>query len=447
MFLKGPAHDGSARVLHADIWGERDVGPEGGKYGWLSANNLETAPTNGVSVSPRPPQYLFVPRDEALIEEYESAWPLPTIFSPNGDPAPGIVTTHDQFAISWTHEEAASKVERLLSTTSEHEARQIWRLCSQNQWQYDRAKLELSDETWRERIEPVLYRPFDLRVTVFDRNVAVHRRERVMRHMLAGPNRGISTTRATEIAGGWEHVFISKALIQHHTVSLKEINYLFPLYIFPTEEQKHLGMGREPNLDKGFVEAVGSSLGLDFISDGSGNLQQTFGPDDVVDYIYAVLHSPEYRQRYADFLKSDFPRIPLASDPTIFAGLVTLGKSLTALHLMESEGVEVPAFPVAGDNRVDRVRYAPPSDRVVSGRVFVNRAQYFEGVSPETWKFTIGGYRPAEKWLKDRRSRVLGDDEIAHYQKLVAALTDTQRLMNEIDELIEGHGGWPEAFQ
>ena len=113
---------------------------------------------------------------------------------------------------------------------------------------------------------------------------------------------------------------------------------------------------------------------------------------------------------------------------------------------MESEGDEFPAFNVAGNNRVDRVRYAPPSNGV-SGRVIINRDQYFEGVTPDTWEFTIGGYRPAEKWLKDRRSRVLGDDEIAHYQKLVAALTDTQRLMNEIDKLIEGHGGWPAAFQ
>lgn len=167
----------------------------------------------------------------------------------------------------------------------------------------------------------------------------------------------------------------------------------------------------------------------------------------MLNYIYAVLRSLEYRRRYADFPKSDFPRILLASDPTVFAALVDLGKSLTALHLMEAEDDEVPAFPVAGDSRVDRVRYAPPTNPVGSGRVSVNRAQYFEGVSLETWGFTIGGYRPAEKWLKDRRSRVLRDDEIAHYRKLVGALADTQQLMNDIDELIEEHGGWPEAFQ
>ena len=241
LFVKradGP--DESAQVFHADFWGERESGQDGGKYGWLAANDINT--TGWQQLSPRQPQYLFIPRDEALADEYEAAWSIPTIFSPNGDPAPGIVTTHDQFAISWNRDEAASKVERLLATTSEEEARTIWRLCSQSQWQYDRAKQELEDGPWRDRIERILYRPFDVRATVFDRNVAVHRRERVMRHMLAGPNVGLSTPRATEIAGGWEHVFVSRFLIQHHTVSLKEINYLFPLCTYPTEEQERLGL-------------------------------------------------------------------------------------------------------------------------------------------------------------------------------------------------------------
>ena len=135
---------------------------------------------------------------------------------------------------------------------------------------------------------------------------------------------------------------------------------------------------------------------------------------------YLELHSPGYRLRYADFLKSDFPRIPLANDLTLFTALVTVGKSLTALHLMESEGDEIPSFPVAGKNRVDSVRYAPPSNGV-PGRGFINRDQHFEGVDPEIWDFTIGGYRPAERWLKDRKGRVLSDDDVEQYQQILAA--------------------------
>ena len=448
LFLRRTDHNGPARVHHADLWGKRDAGLEGGKYGWLSANNVEAATVSGVSISPRAPHHLFVPRDEALIEEYEAAWPLPRIFSPNGDPAPGIVTTHDQFAISWTRKEAASKVERLLFTTSEHEARQIWRLCSQNQWQYDRAKRELTDGTWLERIETILYRPFDLRVTVFDRNVAVHRRERVMRHMLAGPNVGLCIGRAGQVIGSmsWDVCYVS-TVPSDFNLFRRGGNCLFPLYVYPTEEQAHLGLAREPNLGREFVEAVGSSIQLDFISDGSGDMGKSFGPEDAFHYIYAMLHSPEYRRRYADFLKSDFPRVPLPGDRALFVDLIPAGVRLASLHLMEDEDADEQVSLVrVGSNRVDKVRYAPPSGGL-PGRVEINHEQYFEGVGPDTWNFTIGGYRPAERWLKDRKGRVLSDDDIDHYRKIVAALAATGHLMEEVDELIEQHGGWPGAFQ
>ena len=123
-----------------------------------------------------------------------------------------------------------------------------------------------------------------------------------------------------------------------------------------------------------------------------GDLAATFGPEDVFHYIYAVLHSPEYRRRYADFLKSDFPRIPLTGDRALFAVLAGLGQPLVALHLMETEGTDLPAFPRTGDNRVDKARYTPPSSTAEPGRVWINRDQYFEGVEPETWEFAIGGY-------------------------------------------------------
>ena len=431
---------GPARVFHADLWGERQTGAGGGKYGWLAANDVAT--TDWRRLAPKPPLYLFVPRDEALWGEYEAAWSIPAIFSPSGDPAPGIVTTQDQFAISWTPEEAAAKVERLLATSSETEARTLWRLCSQSQWQYDRAKRELADDSWRQRITPVLYRPFDVRTTVFDRNVAVHRRERVMRHMLAGPNLALSTTRSTEIAGGWEHVFLSRTIISHHAVSLKEGNYLFPLYLYLPQGSEEIARAREVNLAPAFIEKVSATLGLSFSPDGARDLETVFRPRDIFRYIYAVLHSPEYRRRYAPFLKSDFPRIPITGNRALFAELTRLGRKLIALHLMESEGSDLPAFPVAGSNRVGKVRYARPT-ATAAGRVWIGEGQYFEGVAPETWAFSIGGYRPAEKWLKDRKHRTLTFDDITHWRRLAAALAETRRQMAAIDEAIEAGGGWP----
>ena len=164
-------------------------------------------------------------------------------------------------------------------------------------------------------------------------------------------------------------------------------------------------------------------------------------------YLYAVLHSPEYRRRYADFLKSDFPRIPLPAHRAVFSALIIPGARLVSLHLMEADNRRIaPAFPRTGSNQVDQVRYAPPSSGL-PGCVWINREQYFESVEPEIWASTIGGYRPAEKWLKDRKGRTLSEDDIDHYRKIVAALTDTRRLMTEIDEVIGKHGGWPGAFQ
>ena len=431
------ADNGLAKVFHADLWGEREAGPDGGKYGWLAVNSAET--TDWTELSPKPPLYLFIPRDEELLEEYEAAWSIPSIFSPNGDPAPGIVTTHDQFAISWTPEEAATKVERLLATSSEDEARDQWRLCSQNQWQYDQAKQELAGGSWRGQIKPVLYRPFDVRATVFDRNVAVHRRERVMRHMLVGPNLGLCVGRAGQVIGSdtWEIVFASK-FSSDFNLFRRGGNCLFPLYIYSTKKSARVGERRVPNLNSDFVKAFSSATTLDFIPDGTGNLTTTFGPEDVFHYIYAILHSPEYRRRYADFLKSDFPRVPVTNCGALFESLAALGKRLTALHLMEADDGEAPVFPVSGDNRVEKVSYAPPQRRV-----WINSEQYFDGVAPDTWEFTIGGYQPAEKWLKDRKNRPLSYDNIAHYCRLCAALAETPRIMASIDETIEAYGGWP----
>ena len=208
----------------------------------------------------------------------------------------------------------------------------------------------------------------------------------------------------------------------------KEINYLFPLYLYPSTSLE-VGSHRQANLDAGFAAAISAALSLDYISDGVGDLKATFGPEDVFHYLYAVLHSPEYRRRYAGFLKSDFPRIPLTGKRALFAALAGLGQRLAALHLMKDEGADPPAFPHPGDNRVDQVRYAAPASTSDRGRVWINQDQCFDGVPPGTWVFSIGGYRPAEKWLKDRKSRTLSFDDIAHYRRICAALTETRRTM------------------
>lgn len=432
-----------AQVFHADLWGEREAGPHGGKYGWLAANDVAT--TRWAELSPKSPFYLFVPRNEALAEEYESGWKLTGIFPVH---SVGLVTARDGLAIQWTSEDMRKTAADFVSRGVE-EARNAYGLGGDvRDWKVSWAQEDVRSHPDSDKyVKPVLYRPFDTRFTYYtgeSRGFICMPRPKVMRHMMAGPNLGLATTRSTEIAEGWEHVFISKNLIQHHTVSLKEVNYLFPLYVYPprSSESEDNPFRREPNINPDFITTLSAAIGLAFIPDGAGNLETTFGPEDISRYIYAILHSPEYRRRYADFLKSDFPRIPLINDRTLFTRLTALGKQLAALHLMETEGENTPTFPAVGSNRMEKVRYAPPNDGL-PGRVWINRDQYFEGVAPATWTFAIGGYRPAEKWLKDRKDRVLSFDDIIHYRRICAALAETPGIMTRIDESITLHGGWP----
>ena len=161
------------------------------------------------------------------------------------------------------------------------------------------------------------------------------------------------------------------------------------------------------------------------------------------DYIYALLYSVSYRKRYADQLRIDFPRLPLTGNLDLFRALARLGGELTALHLLESPKLDQPITEFIGGRNpeVEKVSWA-------KNTVWVDKAQTagFKGVPEAVWNFYIGGYQVCHKWLKDRRGRTLSEYDLAHYQKIVVALNETIRLMQEIDEVIERHGGWPGAF-
>jgi predicted helicase len=182
---------------------------------------------------------------------------------------------------------------------------------------------------------------------------------------------------------------------------------------------------------------------MQFIPNGPGDLRKTLGPEDLFHYMYAVLSSPAYRTHYAEFLRIDFPRLPLTGNVKLFRALVAKGAELVSLHLMELPKLDafLTDWPVKGDNVVERVQY---SDK--DKRVWINKTQYFGGVPKAIWDFYIGGYQVCQKWLKDRKGRALTYEDTQHYQKVVVALHETIRLMSDIDKTIEQHGGWPDAF-
>ena len=458
LFVKQAGKSGPAVVHHADLWGTR-----AGKYKALAA--LDVSNTEWKRIEPSSPNYMFKHWNRELEEEYQQ-WPKITEIMPVN--SVGVVTARDKLTIHRSRAEVMEVVRDFARLPTET-ARDRYNLGEDSQdWNVQRAQDDLNRSGVNdESVTPILYRPFDTRYTYYtgdSRGFICRPRPEVMRHMLAGDNLGLSTTRSIEIQGGFEHVFVSKQITQHHTVSLKEVNYLYPLYIYPSEQEIAANLYnpdvRKPNISPAFTANLEQSLGLRFINDGEGDLQDSFGPEDALHYIYAVFHSPTYRQRYDQFLRADFPRVPWIDDIELFRALVGLGGQLTQLHLLESPAQDQTGigFPVPGDYVVESgyPKYAPPGHSspgqgvtLEEGRVYISkdnsrsdkRGQYFEGISPEVWEFRIGGYQPMEKWLKDRRGRTLSFDDLNHYQRMGFALAETGRLMGEIDAAIEDGGG------
>jgi len=397
----------TANVYHFHLYGSRES-----KFAWLNENDLSS--TDFAKLAPQSPFHLFIPQNTDFLDEYQRYWKITDIFI-NENYATGIVTTHDEFAISWDAKEAVQKVRTLLNTNDESEARGIFKLCSQNQWNYNRAKQELQSDEWEKQVCSILYRPFDIRWTIYNRNIAVHRRERIMSHILAGNNIGLCTDR--QVNGNFQHILCTKYIINDCTLSLntKERTYLFPLYLYPKQGEV-LEEKRRVNFSEAFLSEATQKLGK-------------FTPEEMLSYIYAIFHSPTYRSRYAEFLKTDFPRVPLTSDRRLFESLSELGKELIAVHLLEKPLTVKTKFPIIGTNEVGTVKYD-------SGKVWINKTQYIHIVDENIWKFHIGGYQVCQKWLKDRKGRKLGFDDLRHYGRIVATIEETIRIMAEIDNIL-----------
>jgi len=428
IFIKEPKKSSPATVHYADIWGLRET-----KYRTLDEMDVST--TDWVELKPSKPFYLFVPLKEDLLAEYEQGWKVTEIFPTN---VLGIQTHRDVLAVAFESDELRKRlVEFCNNDRSDDEVKEVFHLDSTGTWSLSEARVRLRQE----HIQPGLikryaYRPLDTRFLYYCPLVIDRLRSKVMRELLSPGNVGLCLMRQTH-SPKWRHVFGTELLTDAFINEIKDGSTVFPLYLYPTEGEMQFKEGRRPNLNPEFIKAFSEKLELKFVEDGKGDLKETFGPEDIFNYAYAVFHSPTYRTRYAEFLKIDFPRLPLTSDRELFKALAAKGAELVALHLMESPLLNnlITGYPVAGSNTVEKVSYDENNQRV-----YINKTQYFEGAPPEVWDFHIGGYQIAQKWLKDRKSRALTYDELTHYQKVIVALKETIRLMAEIDKLIPN---WP----
>jgi len=290
------------------------------------------------------------------------------------------------------------------------------------------------------------FRVFDNRFIQYDLKKVLRHRFSVMKYMLKEDNISLITTKQLS-SFDFQHVFVSQNLSDINSISHqpKEISYAFPLYLYPDAkvlQTLNYPTGRIANLNLEIVNKLAEQLNYLFIEDdeiccelGVG-YSGTLYPFGILCYIYAVLHSPTYREKYKDFLRIDFPRIPYPKNLKNFDRLIDLGYSLIYLHLLEDDAVKrfITRYPIAGNNKVEKSAFRL-SDLTGFGRVYINETQYFDKVPEVAWNFYIGGYQPAQKWLKDRKGCTLELEDIRHYQKIIVALRKTDRIMKRIDKI------------
>ena len=450
------------RVRHAHLYGLREP-----KYETLAECDVQHIDWR--DLEPGSPSYLFIPLDTELKSEYDVGWQVTDIMPVSSS---CMNTARDSLVIDVSRKELLSRIQMIADRgKSAKQISEALGIRNTGWWSFEVARKELlRTPSWEKQIIECLYRPFDRRWLFHNRGFIDRPRTEVNSHMLE-ENISLVTTRQTKEP--FAAVATNLICGQHKIAAVYDRSYFFPLYRYATPESTENTLfaseltSREPNLSSKFIADVKSRLRLAWVSDGRGNLVTTVGPEDMFHYIYAVFHSPTYRTRYAEFLKIDFPRLPLTSDRELFAKLAALGADLVALHLLEDD------YPAASWNQTgDDSPLQHPITTFVQGvngttmgafskstcyqdgKVYLDTSQrkrgsYFDGVPEDVWNFHVGGYQVCHKWLYDRRGtrgepgRTLTAEDIAHYQRIVVALKETIRLMEEIDETIEAHGGWP----
>ncbi|MCA3437092.1 MAG: N-6 DNA methylase [Rhodobacter sp.] len=400
---------GLAQVLHGDLWGERTA-----KYAALQAADL-TPVTFSALESPAP-QHPLVRRNYSTQEVYEKGISVAALMPVN---SVGIVTARDDLTIDESRDRLWQRVQDFAAMETEAARRKYGLGEDVRDWRVAWAQDDLNRELTQTKLRRLAYRPFDTRWIYYSaksRGFICYPRDEVMRHFVAGPNFGLATARSNKNPLA-DHFFITDIIMETKYAESSTQSCVFPLYLYPAEQD--LDQSRRIN----FAPKLYARLQALATHPTHGT------PDEVqvFDYIYGVLHCPAYRATYAEFLKIDFPRIPWPASPDAFWDVSAKGTTLRKLHLMDPATIGPTPYPFQGDGdaKVEAPRFA-------DGKVWINRTQYFADVPDVSWTFFIGGYQPAQKWLKDRKGRALSFDDVKHYQKIIRILAETDRIMQTI---------------
>ncbi len=410
-----------AKVFYADLWGSRAE-----KYQTLSDSDVQN--TQWTELHPTSSLYLFVPQDTARRAEYEEGLKVTDIFQVH---SAGVITARDKFTIHHTPEAVRDVVTDFVSL-SEEEARGRYQLRRDTtSWQIAAAQADLRNHPDTENhIVPIRYRPFDTRFTYYTgKSKGFHNTPsyKTMRHLLL-ENLALCVCFGVP-SPAWKHVLVTAQVTVNSCLSTRgnEGAHVFPLYLYPVREELELASERSLNFKPAFLEAFSVKLGLPQAA--PFGTPTGVSPEAILGYLYAVLHSPVYRKRYYDFLKYDFPRIPMPTTVDVFRKLSALGCALIDMHLLRNVPTQTARhrFEGEGDSVVAKYGYR-------DGKVWINQIQHFADVPADVWEFEIGAYQVCDRWLKERKHTPLSLSEIRQYQQLLVAVAETLRLMAEIGQ-------------
>ncbi len=468
------------KVFHSDLFGKRDI-----KYPFLFNNTISTIKWR--ALKNKKPYFFFVPKDFKLETDYIKGFSLASLMK---NLNPGVESGRDNFFIDFDKYQLKSKISDVFNEEDSNDLKIIYDIKDTSSFKF---KSNLESSSFDENhLQKISYRPFDIRYTYYDKKLQRRASFDTFKHIMNGSiglviKRGFDEKKSAP-------VFIVNSISDRRGWSragMQGAESITPLYIYPKQKDGiFTDQKRKPNLNPDIVNEIAEQLGLAFVPErhceqseaisskekdcfvprSDGN-ETTFAPIDILDYIYAVLHSPTYREKYKEFLKIDFPRVPYPKNQETFWDLVILGGELRQIHLLESPTVEayITSYPIDGNNIVTRkmsknsigfepnviannvkqsatkkeiatlqhgsvqAQQTPRND--IHGKVWINDTQYFDNVPLVAWEFYIGGYQPAQKWLKDRNGRTLKFEDILHYQKIIVALFKTNAIMKKIDTI------------
>ena len=418
-----------ADVYHYDLYGKRDF-----KYEFLSENNLKSV--NWEKLDYSEPNYFFVKKDFTDIKEYEKGFKIDELLKVS---VAGVETIRDSITIHFEENSLRKVIEDFLEL-NENEIAKKYNTSDSRDWKIERAKADVKNNINNEMVwQNVSYRPFDIRKTFYtgkQNGFVCNGRFNVMKHLLKN-NIGFIAKRGFYNENS-PVAFLTKYISDRRGWSspgMQGAESIFPLYLYPDENS--LTNERTPNLNLEIVNEIEEKLGLKFVNEKIED-STTFAPIDILDYIYAVLHSPSYREKYKEFLKIDFPRVPYPK-PETFWQLVSLGGKLRSLHLLEDTSLDERIIDIKGEgellikNSLNKKDFSIEDEKV---ELRLNDEVSVVNIPLVAWEFYIGGYQPAQKWLKDRVGRVLNRADMKHYNRIINALCKTDLIMKKIDEVL-----------